>query len=145
MDSQAWGGELADISFKTYALKSLMVTLALKAGQNTANHQDPWQVLWVIFFSHHHLKSLVESVLCETWGETQVEYRKRISALGYQLGIQSIIVFIHYFPYFISREGCVSAVSTSNTWMLLLLCLDCCFFFLFCGLHFSVFMKNRTF
>lgn len=123
-----------------------MMTLELKAGQNTENHQDPWQVLWVAFFSDRHLRSLLEFVLCESLSETQLQYRNRISALGYQLGVlRALSCFIHYLSCFISGEGCVSVVGTSNTWMLLLLCLDCWVFVLFYGLHLSVFMKNRTF
>lgn len=66
MDSQALGGKLGGIYFNTYALKSRVMTLDLKAGQNTENHQDHLQVLWVIFFSDHCLRSLVEFVLCES-------------------------------------------------------------------------------
>lgn len=42
------------------------MALELKAGQDTETHQDPWQVLWVIFSSDHNLGSFVEFVLCES-------------------------------------------------------------------------------
>lgn len=87
MDSQALAGELAGIYFNTHTLKSWTMTLELKAGQETDNHQDPWQILCVIFYSDHHLGSLVEFVLCECWDETQVQYQNRISVLGYQLSV----------------------------------------------------------
>lgn len=86
-----------------------MMTLELKAGQNTENHQDPWQVLWVAFFSDCHLRSLLEFVLCESLSETQLQYRNRISALGYQLGVlRALSCLFTTFPVLlVERDVCL--------------------------------------